>query len=191
MSYMTNQIDQKVVGLLSGGSVGFLPTDTIYGLSAVAMNEQAVERIHHLKGRDGSTPLIVLIADIEQLDSLGLKKDDADLIKKYWPGPLSVEFDAASAPSWLHRGNRFFAVRMPNNKELRELINTTGPIVSTSANLHGKKPASTTSEAERYFGKKLDFYVGAEKLEGEPSTLVKIENGQIKVLRQGAFPIKA
>jgi L-threonylcarbamoyladenylate synthase len=190
MSYMTNQIDQKVVGLLSGGGVGFLPTDTIYGLSAVAMNEQAVKKIHELKQRDGR-PLIVLISNLEQLAGLGLKTKEAELITKYWPGPLSVIFASSNIPTWLHMRTSSLAVRMPNNKELRDLISTTGPIVSTSANLHGKKPASTTSEAERYFGKKLDFYVGAEKLEGEPSTLVKIENGQIKVLRQGAFPIKA
>jgi L-threonylcarbamoyladenylate synthase len=81
------------------------------------------------------------------------------------------------------------AVRMPDNNDLRRLIDKVGPIVSTSANLQGQVPAKNVEDAQKYFGDKLDFYVDAGKLNGEPSTLVKIENGQIIILRQGSYKI--
>jgi L-threonylcarbamoyladenylate synthase len=189
VSYFTDKFDDNLVKLIKNGSVGLLPTDTIYGLSALALNKEAVERIHKLKGRDGNKPLIVLIANIEQLKELGLEMEQAELVKKYWPGSLSLEFDASSAPTWLHRGGFFFAVRMPNKQKLRDLIVKTGPVVSTSANLHGGIPANSPNEAEVIFGYDLDFYVDAGELVGQPSTLVKIENSKLKVIRQGACKI--
>lgn len=190
MSYSTDKIDDHVVQLLKSGKVGLLPSDTIYGLSALALNEQAVERIHRLKVRDSSKPLIVLIAKIEQLDDLGLKKEQAELVEQYWPGPLSVIFKSENIPEWLQLGTKSLAVRMPGYLELCDLIAKIGPIISTSANLQGQKPAESAAEAQKIFGGKLDFYVDMGKLEGQPSTLVVIENGKLKVVRQGACKIQ-
>ncbi len=189
MSYFTNKIDNTVVEFLRGGGVGLLPTDTIYGLSGLALHEKAVEKVHKLKGRDSNKPLVVLISDTRQLKDLGLSIDHADLIKKYWPGPLSVEFDATNSHKWLNRGGNFFAVRMPDREDLKELIQEVGPIVSSSANLQGHAPAKSVDEAQKYFGNKLDFYVDTGKIDGEPSTLIKIEGSKIKILRQGALKI--
>lgn len=190
MSYLTNKIDDHVVQLLKSGKVGLLPSDTIYGLSALALNEQAVEKIHKLKGRDSNKPLIVLIAKIEQLNELGLKKEQGELVKNYWPGPLSVVFESKGIPKWLQLGTESLAVRMPDNQELCDLIAKTGPIISTSANLQGQKPAELAAEAQKIFSEKLDFYVDVGKLEGQPSTLAVIENGKLKVVRQGAYIIQ-
>jgi L-threonylcarbamoyladenylate synthase len=187
VSYYTNKFDNTIVELLKNGAVGLVPTDTIYGLSAVALNKDAVEKVHKLKKRDDKKPLVVLISSINQLQDLGINNEQSKLIKNYWPGPLSVEFEAKNAPHWLHRGMYYFAVRIPDNNDLLKLIKKTGPIVSTSANLQGKKPASSAKEAEEYFGKNIDFYLDIGMLQGQPSTLVKIENGQIITLRQGAY----
>jgi L-threonylcarbamoyladenylate synthase len=189
MSYYTKKIDEKIVELLKRGAVGLLPTDTIYGLSAVALNEKAVSKVHRIKNHD-NRPFIVLISDIEQLAELGLRTSDADLIKSYWPGALSVIFESNTIPSWLQMGTNSLAVRLPDNNEVRNLIKKVGPIVSTSANLHDKEPACSVEEAGKYFGDQLDFYVDAGKLKGQSSTLVKIENGKLKILRQGAYEIK-
>jgi L-threonylcarbamoyladenylate synthase len=187
VSYYTNKIDDKIVSLLKSGAIGLLPTDTIYGLSAVAMKKDAVEKIHNLKKRDDKKPLIVLVSSIKQFQLLGINDSQPKAIKKYWPGPLSIEFEAKKTPLWLHRGMYYFAVRMPDNIELLELINNTGPIVSSSANLQGQKPASSVKEAEEFFGSSLDFYVDVGPLEGQPSTLAKIENNQLIVIREGAY----
>jgi L-threonylcarbamoyladenylate synthase len=187
MSYSTNRLDDRIVELLKNGAVGLLPSDTIYGLSAVALNKDAVERVHELKGRDGNKPLIVLIANIKQLKELGLSKEQSELVENYWPAALSVIFESGNVPAWLELGSSSLAVRMPDNQELRDLIAKTGPIVSTSANLQGKKPAASVKEAKNYFNEHLDFYVDIGELNGEPSTLVLIENDQLKIVRQGSY----
>jgi L-threonylcarbamoyladenylate synthase len=189
VSYNTNNIDDKVAELLKSGGVGLLPTDTIYGLSAVALNQRAVEKVHRLKEHGKGKPLIVLISDISQLRELGLSTKEAGLMGRYWPGPISVIFESTDVPHWLQLETHSLAIRMPDIKELRRLIEKTGPIVSTSANLQGQKPAKNVSESKKYFKDKLDFYVDFGELEGQPSTLVKIENSSLKIIRQGAYEL--
>jgi L-threonylcarbamoyladenylate synthase len=190
MSYFTNWIDDQVVELLKSGKVGLLPSDTIYGLSAIALNENAVKKVHRLKDRSGHKPFIVLISDTPQLEVLGIESTQAKIVKNYWPGALSVIFASKTIPSWLQLGSRSLAIRMPANQKLCDLIAKTGPIISTSANLEGEKPANSAKEAQEVFGEQLDFYVDIGKLEGEPSTLVAIENEKLKVVRQGSLKIK-
>jgi len=191
MSYRTDRLDERVIELLLNSGVGFMPSDTIYGLSGQALNEQAIERIYRLKKRDSDKPLIVLIATVSQLDELGVKREQADLAKKYWPGGLTLICEAPNTPAYLHRGTKSLAVRLPDNDELRELMIRTGPLVSTSANTQGDSVANSIQEAKAYFGDQLDFYVDAGDLSGhKPSTLVKAVNGKLEVIRPGAVEIK-
>jgi len=191
MSYRTDRLDERVIELLRNGGVGFMPSDTIYGLSCRALDEQAVERIYALKKRDSEKPLIVLVATISQLDELGIKRDKASLAEQYWPGGLTLICEAPGVPAYLHRGTQSLAVRVPDNNDLRDFILKTGPLVSTSANTQGDAIASSTKDAETYFGEQLDFYVDAGDLsEHKPSTLVRAVNGKLEVIREGAVKIK-
>lgn len=188
MSYFTNRFDEEVVALLKGGAVGFMPSDTIYGLSCIALNENAVERIHKLKGRDYGKPLIILLASVSQGKILGLNSEDVEPAVKYWPAPLTVEWPAGvSTPDYLHRGIRHFGVRVPNNKKLHDLIKQVGPIASTSANLQGKEPVKSVAEAKEVFGDQLDFYIDGGVQSGQPSTIVKMSGGKLEIVRQGAW----
>lgn len=189
MSYKTDKIDEKVAEIIKNGGVGLLPSDTIYGLSCAALDEQAVEKIRNLKKRDSNKPLIVLISDLKMLNLLSISADQAKLAKPYWPGALSLEFYAPGSPSWLHRGLNHFAVRMPSFPNLLKLIDKAGPIISTSANLQGEEPIKSPDKAEGIFGDQLDFYVDAGVLDNPPSTLAVIENQKLKVVRQGAVKI--
>jgi L-threonylcarbamoyladenylate synthase len=145
--------------------------------------------VHKLKRRDGGKPLVVLIADIKQLVSLGLSVAHAESVKEHWPCSLSIIFESKKIPEWLQLGTNTLAVRLPDYKPLRDLIEKTGPLVSTSANLQSEEPAKNIAEAKKYFNEKLDFYVDAGELSGQSSTLVKVENGKLKVLRQGTYRI--
>lgn len=174
--------------MLKQDQVGLLPSDTIYGLSARALDEAAVERIHKIKGRDSGKPLIVLISDLKMLDLLSISVDQVKLVEKYWPGALSVIF-TSDAPEFLTRGTGSLAVRMPDSPDLTALINQVGPLVSTSANLEGEAPARNVAEAKAVFGGQLGFYVDAGELNNPPSTLVVINSGKLKVVRQGAVKI--
>jgi L-threonylcarbamoyladenylate synthase len=190
VSYVTNSFDEKVVELLQGGAVGFMPSDTIYGLSCRALDEAAVERVHKIKNRDSGKPCIVLVANLKMLDLLSISADQARLVQEYWPGKISLEFNAPNAPSWLHRGTNKFAIRMPDNSKLRKLIKKVGPIVSTSANTQGGQPAESIDQAKEYFGEDLDFYIDQGTISSEPSTIVVLKNGKLEVDRQGAVKIK-
>jgi L-threonylcarbamoyladenylate synthase len=189
LSYNTSQFDDHIVALLKNGGVGLLPSDTIYGLSCRALDAKAVERVHKLKGRDGKKSFVLLVSNISQLEELGITENDAAIIKDLWPGPVSVIFEAPQAPKWLSRDHTL-AVRLPANEGLCSLISQVGPLVSTSANLHGRTPAETVEQARALFGEHLDFYIDAGIRRGNPSTIVKITNGKMEIIRQGAYKLK-
>lgn len=179
-----------IITALKGDGVGVLPSDTIYGLSCLALNQEAVERIYQLKGRDYHKPLIILLANIEQAGQLGIEPNVLEPVRKLWPAPLTVIVSTGQmTPEFLHRGMHALAVRIPNNAELRELISEIGPIVSTSANVQGQKPANSVAKAREYFGDRLDFYIDAGVLNNMPSTLVRLKNDKLRIIRQGAYKV--
>lgn len=170
--------------------MGFVPSDTIYGLSCAALNRKAVERIYELKGRDYDKPLIILLADIEQVKELGIDSAALEPLRRLWPAQLTIVVSTSEkTPEFLHRGTNTLAVRVPDNEEIRKLIRQTGPLVSTSANPQGQEPAANVDQAKKYFGDKLDFYVDAGEINARPSTLVRLESGKLRVLRQGAYKV--
>lgn len=189
MAYMTKSLDNEINLLLKKGGIGVLPTDTIYGLSAAALNEDAVKKVYKLKGRSAAKPFIILISNIKMLDLLSIAGDKFESVLKYWPGSLTVIFDAPQAPAWLHAGTGTLAVRQPGDKDLRKFINKCGPIISTSVNIQGAIPASSIKMAIDYFGDNLDFYVNVGRLESLPSTLAKLVDGRLEVIRKGAVNI--
>ncbi|OVE79473.1 threonylcarbamoyl-AMP synthase [bacterium G20] len=190
MSYITDSFDEKVIELLKSGSIGFMPSDTIYGLSCLALNNNAVERIHKLKDRSSGKPFIVLISDTAQLKRLGVISTEIAAALRYWPGPLTIISGAEKAPSWLHLGTKTLAVRQPDNQKLLELMKKTGPLISTSANIAGQKPIDSVAEAQKVFGEKLDFYIDAGVIKGKPSTIIKKNSYKFEVIRQGAVKFK-
>jgi L-threonylcarbamoyladenylate synthase len=190
VSYVTDGFDYKVINLLQQGGVGLLPTDTVYGLSCSALDQNAVAQLHKIKERDSAKPFIILISNLKILNMLSISENQANVVKKYWPGALSVIFPAPSAPSWLQLGFQSLAVRLPAHTELTDLINKVGPIVSTSANLQSEPLVHSAQEAQKIFDNQLDFYVDVGQLDNPPSTLALLENGQLKVVRQGAVKIE-
>ncbi len=170
-----------------------MPTDTIYGLVGSALSKKAVARIYRLRRRGLQKPMIILVGSLRQIDLFGIKLDKktGKILKKYWPGKVSVILSCRLKKFlYLHRGTKTLAFRLPKNFRLRRLLLKTGPLVAPSANFEGVPPAKTIGEAKKYFGKKIDFYVDAGKLEFLPSTLVSVNNGKFLVLRQGAVKMK-
>ncbi len=175
--------------ILAAGGVGVLPTDTIYGIVGSALRKKTVERIYHLRRRDKKKPMIVLIGSLADLKLFGvvLNKKERALAQRMWPGKVSIVMPCPLARfSYLHRGTKTLAFRMPKPLWLRTLLKKTGPLVAPSANLAGEPPAKTITEAKRYFGGNVEFYANAGGRVSRPSTIVKIENGTLLVLRRGA-----
>ncbi len=184
----------KIIEVLNvEGGVVVMPTDTIYGIIGRACDRRAVEKIYKLKMRTLSKPLIVLISDISDLDkfSIHLAEVDRRILEKMWPGPFSVDLEMNTERFAYINKEKKLAVRIPDFDVLRDIIRHTGPLVAPSANLEGQSPATTILEAKKYFGGGVNLYVdNGEILEGEPSTLLSLKNGTIKVFRQGRGDLK-
>jgi L-threonylcarbamoyladenylate synthase len=173
--------------LLRPGAVGVLPTDTIYGLAARAADQPAVERLYALKSREHK-PGTVIAASIEQLEQLGIKHRYLKAVEQFWPNPISIEIPHQI--SYLSQATGRQAFRIPKDETLRKLLQKTGPILTSSANHPGKLPANTIVEAQKYFGSEIDFYVdGGDLSDRAPSTIIRIIDDAIEVVREGAVKI--
>jgi L-threonylcarbamoyladenylate synthase len=162
----------------SGGVVAF-PTDTVYGLGAAADDEVARRRIYHLKGRPVGLPLILMVAAESQLEGWVHVDSRAEaLMRRWWPGPLTLILHAV--------GGGTLGVRIPRHKAALGLLSASGPLMTTSANLHGMDPAMTAAEAGLLPGL-------AAVLDGGPapggiaSTVLDLTGPEPHVLREGAI----
>ncbi|MGH7158025.1 MAG: L-threonylcarbamoyladenylate synthase [Candidatus Saccharimonadales bacterium] len=183
--------EPQVIRLLQRGELGVVPTDTIYGLVARAADRDAVARLYQAKRREGK-PGTILSDSVEQLIELGISPDALHQIGHVWPNPISVVLPEAADLSYLDQGKGDVAVRIPDNHVLARLLRQTGPLLSTSANLPGEKPARNIAEAQKYFGDNVAFYVDSGDLgHRPPSTVVRYQYGQLRVLRPGAVTINS
>lgn len=202
---LSAQQRSDAVDILKHGGLGVLPTDTIYGLVCSALDRKAVARVYRLKRRNPRKSMIVLIGDIQDLSLFGivLQPGTRPLLQRLWPGKVSVVLSLKAKSNgkgieqerirkrfrYLERGKEGLAFRLPKPVWLRNILKQTGPLVAPSANFEGDVPASNIKEAKAYFGKKADFYVESGKLASKPSTIIRIEAGEVVVLRRGAVDI--
>lgn len=172
------------------GTIGVIPTDTVYGVVVRAADPEAVARLYALKHREGK-PGTVVAASLEQLEELGLKHRYLKAVEQYWPGALSVIIPCADpALAYLHQGKMSLAVRIPAKKELQDLLALTGPLLTSSANHPAEPPATTTTEAKKYFGDEVDLYFdGGDLSDHKPSTIIRIVDDAIEIIREGAVKI--
>jgi L-threonylcarbamoyladenylate synthase len=182
---------EDAIQLMQPGAVGVIPTDTVYGLVARANDQAAVKRLYGLKGRTTAKPGTIIAANLKQLEDLGLKHRYLKAVEEFWPGAISVVIPISNPSlAYLYLDKMSLAVRLPKPNQLRELIEQTGPLLTTSANDPGKPTANTLDQAEQYFGKQVNFYIDGGDLSGnQPSTIVRILDDAIEVLRQGAVKI--
>lgn len=169
-----------------------MPTDTLYGVVASAMDAAAVERVYRVRGRDEGKPCIVLIGDIDALERFGIVLGERmrSMLEEVWPGKVSVILPCPDERfAYLHRGTGTIAFRVPDVPALRGLLRKTGPLIAPSANPQGKPPAKTIAEAKNYFGDTVDFYIDGGTLDSEPSTVVRFIDGKLSVVREGAVEI--
>jgi tRNA threonylcarbamoyl adenosine modification protein (Sua5/YciO/YrdC/YwlC family) len=174
----------ELITVLKDHQVVIMSTDTVYGLACSARNQKAVKRMYEIKQRDGK-PGTIIAGSIQQLSDLGFDEAELEIARQFWPAPVSVVLKAIDNLDYLHMGKKSLAVRIPEPQWLRDLLEITGPLATTSANLPGKPTAKTIEEAKKIFGNTVDFYFdnGASS-EAKPSKIVKIsEDGTIETIR--------
>ncbi|HYR27494.1 MAG TPA: L-threonylcarbamoyladenylate synthase [Thermoanaerobaculia bacterium] len=176
----------EIAGLLRDGKVILLPTDTIYGLHALATDAAAVDRIGEMKGREDTKPFIVLAASIDQLVDLGIEAE-VDLLRRLneiWPAPLTAILPLRH-PIPASRGAATLAVRIPALDWLRGLLVRTGPLVSTSANRSGEPPVVEPDGLARDLQNSLDAVVDGGPRTGEPSAILDLTGTEPRFIREG------
>ena len=193
-------IDQSVTLLRQGGLV-VLPTETVYGIGALASNESAIKRLIHVKGRREGHALPLAISSYEMLNDyipapgvLGQR-----LARRCWPGPLTLVFDGTANDSQFARYPQEIrkiimpegtvGLRVPNCPITQEILFELGePIALSSANISGESPAITAEETFARLGDKIDLVLDAGESDlKKPSTVVKVETDSLEILREGAI----
>ena len=177
---------KEIAQLLRSGGVALLPTDTIYGLHASALDETAVGRIADIKGREETKPFVVLASSIEDLEQLGIdaRADLLNALRSIWPAPLTAVLPLRR-PIAASRGASTLAVRIPALDWLRELVSRTGALVSTSANRSGEPPVQEPSALARDLQQQLDAVVDGGVLSGEPSAILDLTGAEPRFIREG------
>lgn len=177
----------------SGGLVVF-PTETVYGLGANALDQDAVKKIFEAKGRPQDNPLIVHVADynigryVEKVPDIALK-----LMKRFWPGPLTVILKKSDIiPDATSAGLDSVGIRMPNNSIALALIKKSGvPIAAPSANISGRPSPTEVSRCIEDLDGKVDYIIGGSKSRvGLESTVVDCTSFPPCILRPGGITLE-
>jgi L-threonylcarbamoyladenylate synthase len=175
-----------------GGLVAF-PTETVYGLGANALDEEAVKKIFIAKGRPQDNPLIVHVSDLNLMPLVNNIPDIAHkLMGKFWPGPLTLIMEKSSLiPDATSAGLATVGIRMPSNIIARELISAAGvPIAAPSANVSGRPSPTEASRCVEDLNGKIDFILGGGSSEvGLESTIVDCTSNPPCVLRPGGITL--
>ncbi|MCA9565870.1 MAG: threonylcarbamoyl-AMP synthase, partial [Myxococcales bacterium] len=180
-----------IVSALRAGSVVAIPTETVYGLGADGLNEDAVARIFAIKGRPSNNPLILHAADVEHAKSLVAQWPAAaeELAARFWPGPLTLVLPRRShVPAAVTAGLETVAVRVPSHPVMQALIRRCGsPIAAPSANPYMGVSPTRASHVLRSLGDKLDWIVdGGPTTFGIESTVVGL-HGTPTLFRRGSI----
>lgn len=174
--------------LQTPGEIAVIPTDTVYGVVARAADPEAVARLYALKHREGK-PGTLVAANIDQLVELGMKRRYLTAVSQFWPGAVSVITPCGPELAYIHQGIGSLAVRIPDDAWLQELLLQTGPLLTSSANQPGQPPATTAVEAQAYFGDDVSWYEDGGTVNREPSTVVRVIDDALEVVRHGAVAI--
>jgi len=184
------------------GELVVMPTDTVYGIAADAFNARAVQGLLEAKGRGRQSPPPVLVAGVTTLRALvaELPEPVERLVEQFWPGGLTIVLPSQPSLSWdLGDTNGTVAVRMPDNHLALELLEDTGPLAVSSANLTGKAAAIMAADARAMLGDSVAVYLdGGPSRTGIASTIIDAtrlvgvhDDAHVKVLREGAVDLAA
>ncbi len=176
--------------ILESGNLVAIPTETVYGLAADALNSEAVKKIFQVKGRPADNPLIVHISEFEDLEKFVLEvpKKAELLCNKFWPGPLTMIFKKKSIiPDIVTANLGCVAIRMPSLEITRKLISKLGrPLAAPSANISGRpSPTSYAHVLNDLDGKISAILMGEDCSVGVESTVIDVTSTPIRLLRPG------
>lgn len=190
---------EPIRALVEAGGVLAIPTESSYGLAVDPWNAEGIDRVFRLKGRDAARALPLVAADRSQIAALGADSRSLDRpelapwIERFWPGPLTVVLPLGPGGRELpaRSPDGTVAVRIPGHEGLRRLLEALGrPLTATSANRTGEPPLLDPDGAARLLAGlpegRAAVIDGGVLAGGPPSTLIRLREGRVEVLRRGA-----
>lgn len=181
---------EKIKQELEKGGAVVLPTETVYGLFAKALDEKAVDHVYQLKRRPRDKALNLNVASLA--DILNFSKNQPpylqQLVEKFLPGPLTIILKANDkVPDWVNSDLTTVGFRMPNYPVTLELIREFGPLIGPSANISGQASGVTFKEILKDFDQEVLGVEDDAYLTGQDSTILDLSSDKVKILRQGAI----
>ena len=175
--------------LVAGGAV-VLPTETVYGLFAQALNEEAVERVYELKRRPRDKALNLNVASLEEIYAFSKNQPTYldQLYQAFLPGPLTIILQANDqVPTWINSGMDTVGFRIPKHLVTLDLIRKYGPLIGPSANLSGKASGTSFQQIMMDFQEEISGVEDDASLTGQDSTILDLSGEKALILRQGAI----
>jgi len=180
---------KKTLEIINSGGIVVYPTDTVYGIGCNPYNKEAVKKIYDIKSRDSSKPLPVLVYSVEIAKRIVFLDEFAEkIVKKFWPGPLTIILKLIDEN--LKKSlflNDSIAIRIPDHKCTLEILKRCDFLVGTSANISGHASFTNPDECSRSIENYDIFVDGGTITSKTESTIIEIENGKIKILREGSM----
>ena len=181
---------EKIKQELEQGRAVVLPTETVYGLFAKALDKKAVDYVYQLKRRPRDKALNLNVAHLD--DILNFSNNQPPYLQKlvdsFLPGPLTIILEAnGKVPYWVNSGLPTVGFRMPSHPITLELIREFGPLIGPSANISGQASGASLKEILKDFGQEVFGIEDDAFLTGQDSTILDLSGDKVKILRQGAI----
>ncbi|CYU38484.1 threonylcarbamoyl-AMP synthase [Streptococcus suis] len=180
----------KLRTILENGGAVILPTETVYGLFAQALNEDAVNRVYQLKQRPRDKAMNLNVSNLNDIYFFSqntpffLEK----LYNRFMPGPLTIILKANdNVPFWVNSGLDTVGFRLPNHEQTLRLISEAGPLIGPSANISGNESGKKFSDIQAQFPVDLPGIEDDQALTGIDSTILDLSGQKARILRQGAI----
>lgn len=176
------------------GKIICFPTDTVYGVGCMIEDDQALQKIYHIKHRDLNKPLAVLFPSINSVCEYGKVPNNQvkSLMKQYWPGALTLIMEKNKIISdYVTAGKPTIGCRIPQSDLALSILNHFGPMATTSVNLSGMPPLNDLNEIRLEFKDSIDYYIEDPSESSKiASTVVDVTKDPYIVLREGSIKIK-
>ena len=187
MFLQKDNLNEAVEAVSKGFIIG-IPTETVYGIGVDPYSEEAVKNLFNIKERDDNKPVSLLVPSYSSIHKLDIISEIPEVVDLYWPGPLTVvvETNENFVDGVGTKSPNTIGLRVPDNGLTVELLNMTGPLAVTSANLTGKK--ETFEITGKIFKESVEHYIEGEAVHGNGSTVVDLRQPGGEILREG--PLK-
>ncbi|MBO5005049.1 MAG: threonylcarbamoyl-AMP synthase [Clostridia bacterium] len=189
-----NELDE-IVDIIKQNGVIVFPTETVYGIGGNALSKNVIEKIYNIKQRPLEKALSILVKNKEEIKKYAYISNSLEekIIDNFMPGPITIILKKREnkIQNFLTKNDDTIGIRIPNNNIVKNILEKCNlPIAAPSANISGKPSSIKLEDIKQDFEGKVDAFIdGGICKQNIPSTIVKVIDGEIKVLREGIIPI--